>query len=161
MNLGSSCSSIIIVATNQFNTRSELALAFRAKVSLELSNAKIVELTLPFTSKTLWVLIGLLVAILVAIAAVGLRAYFKSRTHERAFAQIKVGDSKESVVAEMGKPDRVEICRTVSSSNDTAEDKKYQEQCVEQYWYNSFLKPYVISFDKENRVLSKGYQVSP
>jgi hypothetical protein len=87
--------------------------------------------------------------------------HLKGRRYENGYAQIKVGDSKESVVAGMGKPDRVDFCRTVSSPHDTAEDKKYQEQCVEQYWYNSLLKPYLISFDKENRVVSKAYEVSP
>lgn len=104
-----------------------------------------------------------IVAALILVVSAYLLAmqYLKGRRYENGQGQIKVGDSKESVVAKMGKPDRVDICRTVSSPHDTAEDKKYQEQCVEQYWYNSFLKPYVISFDKERRVLAKGYQVSP
>lgn len=99
--------------------------------------------------------------ILVASVYLLLMQYLKGRRYENGYAKVRVGDSQDSVVAVMGKPDEVDICRTISSPNDTAEDKKYQEQCVEQYWYNSFLKPYVISFDKERRVLAKGYQVSP
>jgi hypothetical protein len=107
------------------------------------------------------VLLIVAAVILIVSAYLLLMQYLKGRRYENGYAQIKVGEPKESVVAKMGKPDRVDICRTVSSPHDTAQDKNYQEQCVEQYWYNSFLKPYVISFDKENRVLSKGYQVSP
>jgi hypothetical protein len=107
------------------------------------------------------VLLIVAAVILVVSAYLLLMQYLKGRRYENGYAQIKVGDSKESVVAKMGNPERVDICRTVSSPHDTAQDKKYQEQCVQEYWYVTFLHPYVIAFDKQSRVLAKGYQVSP
>jgi hypothetical protein len=89
------------------------------------------------------------------------RGYMKGRRYENGYVKIKVGDSQEMVVAEMGKPDEIDICRTVSSSSDTAEDKRYQQQCAVQYRYNTFLKPYLVSFDKDMKVLAKGHQISP
>jgi hypothetical protein len=83
------------------------------------------------------------------------------RIRERGYQQIKVDDSKEKVSSLMGQPDEVEPCRTVSSSKDTAEDKEYQRNCFEQYWYYSLVSPYVISFNKDGRVIAKAYQVSP
>ena len=105
--------------------------------------------------------LGLTAIILVVLTIVGVGTYLKSRRYEKGYAEIKTGDSEGSVVSTMGKPDEIDVCRTVSSSNDNEEDKKYQEQCIKQYWYKSFLKPYVISFDRQNRVLAKGYQTSP
>ncbi|MEK6280583.1 MAG: hypothetical protein AABN95_09550 [Acidobacteriota bacterium] len=90
-----------------------------------------------------------------------LKEYLRGRRYENGYVRVQVGDSQEMVVAAMGKPDEIDICRTVSSPSDTAEDKKYQEQCAVQYRYNTFLKPYLISFDKDMRVLAKGHQVSP
>lgn len=99
--------------------------------------------------------------ILVVSAYLLLMMYLKGRRYENGYAKVRVGDSQELVVAAMGKPDKIDVCRTVSSQSDTAEDKRYQEQCAIQYSYNTFLKPYIISFDKDMKVLAKGYQISP
>lgn len=101
--------------------------------------------------------------ILVVSAYLLLMQYLKGRKYENGYAQIKVGDSRQSVVALMGKPDRIESCDVGSKSkpNENIEEKRYREQCVEEYWYDTFMHPYGIAFDKQNRVLAKGYQVSP
>ena|SRR5437899_1672344 len=104
---------------------------------------------------------GLLGVGLIVLFCYGLTIYLTTTKYDRGYAQIKVGDSKDVVVNVMGKPDEIQRCMLVSSANDTPEDKKYREKCFEQYWYYSFLKSRVISFDKEGRVLVKGYQVSP
>ena len=111
--------------------------------------------------RTIQIPFGLAAIIPVVFTIIGINVYFKSRTYEKGYAQIKTGDSEGSVVSIMGKPDQVDVCRTVSSSHDDEEDRSYQEHCVKQYRYNTFLKPYVISFDSQNRVLVKGYQTSP
>lgn len=113
------------------------------------------------SQKILYIALGLLGVVLFVLSLVVLNAYLKNRKYERAYNEIKIGDSEEAVVLTMGKPDRVDICRNVSSPNDSAEDKKYQQQCAVQFWYESFLKPYLISFDKDKKVLAKGYQISP
>lgn len=116
---------------------------------------------MPGARKTLYIAFGLLVVMLVVFTVAGFSIYLKNKRYERGFSSIKIGDSEESVLAAMGKPDKVDICRIVSSAADSAEDRRYQEQCAGQYSYNAFLKPYVISFDKNKRVLAKGYQISP
>jgi hypothetical protein len=105
--------------------------------------------------------LGLLAVALVLFGGFVLNKYRMQRIRERGYQQIKVDDSKERVSSLMGQPDEVETCRTVSSSKDTAEDREYQRNCFEQYWYYSLVSPYVISFDKDGRVISKAYQISP
>lgn len=100
---------------------------------------------------------------LIILASFGLNAYMTRKKLDNAYARIKIGDSRESVVALMGKPDRIESCDVGSKPkrNENMEEKRYREQCVEEYWYDTFLHPYGIAFDKQNSVLAKGYQVSP
>ena len=105
--------------------------------------------------------VALLAVALVLFGGFVLTKYRVQRIRERAYQQIKVDDSKGRVLSLMGQPDEVETCRTVSSSKDTAQDKDYQRNCFEQYWYYSLMSPYVISFDKDGRVISKAYQISP
>lgn len=64
----------------------------------------------------------------------------KGKRYENGYAKVKVGDSQEMVLAEMGNPDEIDICRTVSSQWDTAEDKRYQEQCAIQIPIQHVLK---------------------
>ena len=97
----------------------------------------------------------------IVILALAIKQYRIGRSRERGYQNVKVGDSKEIVIQLMGQPDQVEPCVTVPSSQDTVADKEYQRNCFEQYWYNSFLKPYAISFDQKGRAIAKGYAVSP
>jgi hypothetical protein len=87
--------------------------------------------------------------------------YRLKEKYERALARIRVGDSRQRVVALMGEPDEREWCYPLPTASDTPELKRFHERCVEQYRYSTFMKPYYISFDKDSRVSGKGYTISP
>ena len=85
----------------------------------------------------------------------------KGERYVRGYNQIQVGDSQHSVIDVMGEPDERSWCYPLRSENDTPERKRFHELCVEQYRYDTFMKPYIITFDKDNRVSGKGYMISP
>jgi hypothetical protein len=87
--------------------------------------------------------------------------YRLKKKYERALRQIQIGDSKQRVVSLMGEPDETLWCYPFPTADDTPELKRFHEQCVDQYWYFTFLKPYYISFDRNNQVSGKDYMISP
>jgi hypothetical protein len=87
--------------------------------------------------------------------------YRLKKKYERALNQIQVGDSKQDIVALLGEPDGRYWCYPLPTDHDTPERKKFHEQCVDEYWYVTFLQPYIITFDKDGRVSGKGHMVSP
>ncbi len=98
---------------------------------------------------------GLLYGIFLAVTDV-----IFSRRYERAYPQIKIGDSKDLVTKLMGQPGHTANCE-YAAFPDSRTDLEYRKACVQQYWYDVFLKDYVISFDKEGRVIAKNSAVSP
>jgi hypothetical protein len=111
--------------------------------------------------KILFLGLGILAVALVLFAGFALNKYRVQRNRERGYEQVNIGDSKELVSSLMGQPDELQTCRVVSGSNDSADDREYQRNCFDQYWYYSLLHPYVISFNKDGRVIAKAYQISP
>jgi len=111
--------------------------------------------------KILSLCLGLLAVALIVFGGFVLNKYRVQRIRQQGYEQIRVTDSKERVSSLMGQPDEVETCRTVSSSKDTAEDKEFQRNCFEQYWYYSLVNPYVISFNKNGRVIAKSLPSIP
>jgi hypothetical protein len=87
--------------------------------------------------------------------------YRLKKKYERAFKQIQIGDSKQRVVSLMGEPDERRWCYPLPASDDTPERKRFHDECVDQYWYITFLKPYYVSFDRNNQVSGTGYTISP
>jgi hypothetical protein len=87
--------------------------------------------------------------------------YRLKKKYERALSQIRIGDSKQRVVSLMGEPEETRWCYPLPNSDDTPEQKRFHEQCVDQYWYFTFLKPYYVSFDGNNQVSGKDYTISP
>ncbi len=87
--------------------------------------------------------------------------YRLRRRYERGLEQIRVGDSRQSVLSIMGEPDRHSWCFPLQTDHDTPELKSFHEQCVDTYEYEVFLKSYVFTFDRDNRVSYKGDMVSP
>jgi hypothetical protein len=114
------------------------------------------------TAKVLKYSVILLVLILLTSPVLyGANQYRLKKTYERALSQIQIGDSKQRVVSLMGEPEETRWCYPLPTSNDTPEQKRFHEQCVDQYWYFTFLKPYYVSFDKNNQVSGKDYTISP
>ena len=71
------------------------------------------------------------------------------RKYERALTQIKVGDTEESVISLMGQPDEKYACYPST------------REFAKEYWYDTFLEPYIIYFDQNGRVSGKQTMVSP
>jgi hypothetical protein len=80
--------------------------------------------------------------------------------YERGLNQIQVGDSRQSVVALMGEPNERYWCYPLPTNHDTPERKRFHERCVEEYWYVTFLKPYIVTFDKNDQVSGTNYMIS-
>jgi hypothetical protein len=112
-------------------------------------------------SKVVKIVIGILAGAGLTMAVLGLFTESRSERYERGYNQIRIGDSKRSVVDVMGEPDERSWCYPLRTDNDIPERKRFHEQCVEHYHYITFLKPYNITFDKDDRVSDKGYMISP
>jgi hypothetical protein len=78
-----------------------------------------------------------------------------------AHAQIQIGDSKQTVIALMGPPDRIEKCNNGEMWGLTAEQRKLKEQCTDTYIYETFLRRDDVVFNKNDSVLVKYVSVSP
>ena len=81
--------------------------------------------------------------------------------YERGLNHIRIGDSRQTVASLMGEPDMRNWCYPLPTDHDTSERKRFHERCVDTYEYVVFLKSYVITFDKDNRVSGKNYTISP
>jgi hypothetical protein len=81
--------------------------------------------------------------------------------YDRALTRIQIGDADTTVVGLMGQPDERNWCYPLRTDHDSAELKRFHEQCVQQYSYAIFLQRYTVSFDKDNRVSGKYVSVSP
>ena len=112
-------------------------------------------------SKVVRIIIGVMATAVVTLAVLGLVTESRSERYERGYNKIQIGDSKQSVIDMMGEPDERHWCFPLRTDNDTPERKRFHERCVEKYHYVTFLKPYIVTFDKDNRVSGKGYMISP
>jgi hypothetical protein len=81
--------------------------------------------------------------------------------YERAINRLQVGDTEETVVALMGQPDERNWCYPLPTDYDTAEQKRFHQQCVETYTYVTLMENYGVALDKDGRVSTKFHQVSP
>jgi hypothetical protein len=116
--------------------------------------------------KNPWRLIGYFVIAVVVIALCSLVLYVVNERrlkhkYEAALARLQVGDSEQTVVALMGEPDERDWCYPLPTNGDSAEQKRFHEECVVEYTYVTFLENYGVSLDKNNRVSGKWKSVSP
>lgn len=81
--------------------------------------------------------------------------------YERGLNMIEIGDSKQRVITLMGEPDAWERCYPLPASNESPEQKKLHEECVDQCRYVTFMEWYMVAFDKNGHVSWKGRSVSP
>jgi hypothetical protein len=79
----------------------------------------------------------------------------------RAHTQIQVGDSKQTVIALMGQPDRIEKCNDGDTWGLTPEQRRLKEQCTDTFVYDTFLRRDDVVFDKNNVVMAKYVSMSP
>lgn len=57
---------------------------------------------------------------------------------ESKFERIKIGDSRQSVISIMGKPDEQLPCDISIGTNDSTDVKRRKEQCAEMLGYTAF-----------------------
>ena len=80
--------------------------------------------------------------------------------YRRAYAEIKIGDSRGAVVAAMGKPSEVTNC-PYTPFNDPKQEAEFRAKCFQRYRYIYFLEEYTVSFDQNGAVIGKSTAVSP
>jgi len=71
------------------------------------------------------------------------------------FVRVQVGDTKEQVLKQLGRPGEISACFHPS------QESAFQRICAEEFWYYGFLERWNISFDKDGRVIYTNYNVSP
>ncbi len=109
----------------------------------------------------------LLIVVLVLGLATILYLVFVTRSrnqriekYRRAYAEIKVGALRDSVVAAMGEPHEVTGCPYTPFA-DPKKEAEFRSKCFEQYRYGFFMREYTISFDRNGAVIGKSTSVSP
>lgn len=78
----------------------------------------------------------------------------------RAYAEIKLGDSRDTVIGGLGKPDEVTGCPYTPFA-DPKEETEFRSKCFQQYRYVLLMREYKISFDRNGAVIGKSASVSP
>jgi hypothetical protein len=104
-----------------------------------------------------WVLISVsIILFFLAFATV----WYELTFYERAYAWLTPGATKADVLKHFGKPRRVQECRPATSWEG---DENPSMPCVEEFSYSSRISigEWVIRFDRNGRVTSKGYLSSP
>ena len=108
-------------------------------------------------------MLGILAAAIAVVGYLALTSVSHRRTvkkYEDSYSQIKVGDSKEIVVAVMGHPTKISEC-VYPWFPDKKREAEYRSNCKELYEYEFFPLSYTISFEKNGKVINKTRAVSP
>jgi len=77
----------------------------------------------------------------------------------RAYEAIKVGDSRDTVVAALGKPHTITNCPSYNGLPKM--DTEFQAKCFQEFEYVSFMARHTIYFDRNGVVIHKTIAVSP
>jgi hypothetical protein len=80
--------------------------------------------------------------------------------YSRAYTEIKVGDSRDTVVAAMGKPSEITNC-PYTPFNDPKQEAEFRAKCFQRYRYILLLREYTFSFDQNGAVIAKSSAISP
>jgi hypothetical protein len=114
--------------------------------------------------KRTW-LVTIILAISIGITAVLYLVFItKARKQRfekfaRAYDAIKIGDSRDAVVAALGEPNEVTKCPSYAGVPKM--EKEFQSKCFQQYEYFSFMAQRTIYFDRNGAVIHKSMAVSP
>jgi hypothetical protein len=104
-----------------------------------------------------WVLVSVSIIVFFLVFAA---VWYELTFYERAYAWLAPGATKAQVLKHFGKPARVEECRR-SWEGDSVENPS--TPCVEEFSYFSRISvgEWVIRFDRNGTVISKGHLQSP
>lgn len=84
----------------------------------------------------------------------------KGERFNRAYEEIKVGDSRQVVVAALGEPSKITVC-SYTPFNDPKKEAEFRAKCFQQFDYSSFMGRRSIYFDQSGLVIAKTSAVSP
>lgn len=105
--------------------------------------------------------------IIILCLAVGATLYFVFRnwsrggdSYNRAYMAIRVGDSRQAVVAAMGEPRAVTDC-SYTPFSDKKLEAEFRSKCFQEYEYVELMARYTIAFDRNGAVIHKSMTVSP
>jgi hypothetical protein len=104
----------------------------------------------------------LVIASLVVIFLVFAVIWYELTFYSRAYAWLTPGATKAEVLKHFGKPQSIEECRPATSwEGDSPENSSMP--CVEEFHYFSHISigEWIIRFDRNGRVISKGFSQSP
>jgi hypothetical protein len=106
-----------------------------------------------------WVLVS---ASILAIVLMFATIWYELTFYKRAYAWLKPGATKAEVLKHFGKPGGIYPCFGTNSWNGEPLEN-WSMPCVEEFVYPSrfSIGEWVIGFDKNGKVVSKGYSSSP
>ena len=102
------------------------------------------------------------VVIIFILAAIPVVNVLQQKNTSRAFDAIKLGDSKEKVIAALGRPDEVRSCPdTLYWGGDHKRLGPNNGQCTEEFYYSSLPGGWSVGFSATGQAVSKYAYVSP
>ena len=106
-----------------------------------------------------WLLISASIIVFLLVFAT---VWYELTFYERAYAWLTPGATKAEVLKHFGKPGEIQECRHAASWDGNALDNSSM-RCVEEFSYFSRISigEWVIGFDRNGKVVSKGYSSSP
>lgn len=103
------------------------------------------------------VVVAVLLATTIPVAYI-----LQQKSDSHAFDIISQGDSKEVVVALLGRPDEVRSCSgTLYWGGDHQQLGPNRGQCIEEFYYSSAPASWSVGFDAEGHAVSKYAYLSP
>ena len=106
------------------------------------------------------IVFGLVIATAVFLVLMSRSRNQRIERYRRAYAEIKLGDSRDAVIGGLGKPDEVTGCPYTPFA-DPKEETEFRSKCFQQYRYVLLMREYKISFDRNGAVIGKSASVSP
>jgi len=100
------------------------------------------------------IILAILLFLLIVVSTAAFSHHVRKKKITTTFAKVEVGDTKESVVQRLGRPQEVENCY------DPQSNEELTKRCVETYWYMTFLERWGFSFNKDGKVIDKTHNVS-
>src|SRR5690348_15505420 len=98
----------------------------------------------PVSSKTIGIVLFVILTLLcLPVGFIGACEY-RAKTLKSGFDKVQKGDSRQTVIEIMGKPDETASC-------------SWNVDCKDEYDYYSFMQRWMIYFDNEDEVIDKGY----
>ncbi len=99
------------------------------------------------------IILSVAILVVIVLSAFIASSHLRSKKFSTAFTKVQVGDTKQTVAQLFGStPEEVSNCYDPHD--------QFNGKCAEVYWYFSFLERWEILFDRDGKVIDKGYNVS-